>query len=233
VLSISATPTEHRRYAAFTTANGAPCSVMASAVPPVSPVSFVMIVDPVSRRRDVSTTSARSVAAGGNGIAYVTAADLDDDNITDYVYAGDLQGNIWRFDLTNANPALWAASASPLFTTPGGQPITHPGDRRVGACEYRPATHHDRFWYRPGGDAVDQHQCRDPMRAARRRSSGIWDWNMGDIRTGWNSKGPCNMQVCPLCRPSLRSGPGAICSRSSSRRRTSIYRSREQHCRVL
>ena len=26
------------------------------------------------------------------------------------VYAGDLQGNLWRIDLSNANPALWAAS---------------------------------------------------------------------------------------------------------------------------
>jgi type IV pilus assembly protein PilY1 len=62
--------------------------------------------------------------AGGNGIAYVTPVDLDGDHVTDYVYAGDLKGNIWRFDLTNANPALWAAASTPLFTTPSGQPIT-------------------------------------------------------------------------------------------------------------
>ena len=63
-------------------------------------------------------------ATGANGIAYVTPADLDGDHITDYVYAGDLKGNVWRFDLTSATPSNWAAGAGPLFTTPSGQPIT-------------------------------------------------------------------------------------------------------------
>ncbi len=61
---------------------------------------------------------------GANGIGYVTPADLDGDHITDYVYAGDLHGNVWRFDLTSNNPSNWAAGAAPLFTTQSGQPIT-------------------------------------------------------------------------------------------------------------
>ena len=48
-------------------------------------------------------------AGDNNGIAYVTAADLDGDHITDYVYAGDIKGNVWRFDLTSSDPANWAA----------------------------------------------------------------------------------------------------------------------------
>jgi type IV pilus assembly protein PilY1 len=64
---------------------------------------------------------------GGNGIAYVSPVDLDGDHVTDYVYAGDLKGNVWRFDLTNANPASWAVTTpGPLFKTPAGQPITTP-----------------------------------------------------------------------------------------------------------
>ena len=62
--------------------------------------------------------------ASGNGIAYVTPADLDGDHVTDYVYAGDLHGNVWRFDLTSTDPTQWAAAPAPLFTTPSGQPIT-------------------------------------------------------------------------------------------------------------
>lgn len=59
-----------------------------------------------------------------NGIGYVSAVDLDGDHITDYVYAGDVYGNVWRFDLTSSSPANWAASTfgnsspTPLFTTP-------------------------------------------------------------------------------------------------------------------
>jgi type IV pilus assembly protein PilY1 len=56
-------------------------------------------------------------ATGSNGIAYVTPADLDGDHITDYVYAGDLQGNVWRFDLTSNNASNWAVtSGGALFT---------------------------------------------------------------------------------------------------------------------
>jgi len=168
---------------------------------------FVMIVDPVSAAETFYYIGT-SVAAGGNGIAYVTAADLDDDNITDYVYAGDLQGNIWRFDLTNANPALWAASASPLFTTPGGQPITtqvivasvpaNTGPPRImidfGTGQVvTPLTNTSAATYASGAQAL----------------YGIWDWNMGDIRTGWNSKGSVQYASLPALQTIVASGPGA------------------------
>jgi type IV pilus assembly protein PilY1 len=44
---------------------------------------------------------------------------MDLDHIVDYIYAGDLHGNVWRFDVTSSNPASWALSGSvPLFTVP-------------------------------------------------------------------------------------------------------------------
>jgi type IV pilus assembly protein PilY1 len=91
-------------------------------------------------------TSTSPCSSGCNGIAYTTPADLDGDHITDYVYAGDLQGNVWRFDLTSATASNWGVTnvggasinnptgggpgqggggtAAPLFTTKSGQPIT-------------------------------------------------------------------------------------------------------------
>ena len=73
-------------------------------------------------------------ASKPNGIAYVNSADLDGDHVADYLYAGDLQGNVWRFDVTSSNPADWAAStygqssATPLFVAKDSlgntQPIT-------------------------------------------------------------------------------------------------------------
>ena len=57
----------------------------------------------------------------------MAAADLDGDHITDYVYAGDLQGNLWRFDLTSATESAWAVTTGPLFKTPS-RPADH--DRR-------------------------------------------------------------------------------------------------------
>lgn len=62
-------------------------------------------------------------ASNPNGLSTPTAilGDTDDLNV-DFAYAGDLHGNMWRFDLTDANPSNWGATL--LYTTDSGQPIT-------------------------------------------------------------------------------------------------------------
>jgi type IV pilus assembly protein PilY1 len=45
-----------------------------------------------------------------NGLGSVTPIDLDGDVVTDFVYAADLFGNVWRFDLTDADPTKWIVS---------------------------------------------------------------------------------------------------------------------------
>ncbi|HSY07179.1 MAG TPA: PilC/PilY family type IV pilus protein [Steroidobacteraceae bacterium] len=181
---------------------------------------FVMIVDPVSAAETFYYIGT-SAAAGGNGIAFVTAADLDSDNIADYVYAGDLQGNLWRFDLTNANPALWAASASPLFTTPGGQPITtqvivasvpaNTGPPRImidfGTGQVTPFTNTNAATYASGAQAL----------------YGIWDWNLGGA-TGWNTKGSVQYASLPTPQTIVASGP-SLNLQTQSITTTGIYRS--------
>jgi type IV pilus assembly protein PilY1 len=64
-------------------------------------------------------------AASPNGLSGPIAVDTDNDGIADVVYAGDLAGNMWKFDLSAATPGAWnvALSGTPLFST-GGQPIT-------------------------------------------------------------------------------------------------------------
>jgi type IV pilus assembly protein PilY1 len=54
-----------------------------------------------------------------NGLASPTAIDTDNDGDIDVIYAGDLKGNIWKFDVSNANPANWRLATtddSPLYT---------------------------------------------------------------------------------------------------------------------
>jgi type IV pilus assembly protein PilY1 len=64
---------------------------------------YVMTVDQSTGAKTFYYFSTGTTSTA-DGIAYVTAADLDGDHITDYVYAGDLQGNVWRFDLTACSP---------------------------------------------------------------------------------------------------------------------------------
>jgi len=66
---------------------------------------YVMTVNPTSGARTFYYLSTGK--PGSNGIASPSPADYDGDHITDYVYAGDLLGNVWRFDLTSSDPTQW------------------------------------------------------------------------------------------------------------------------------
>jgi type IV pilus assembly protein PilY1 len=53
-----------------------------------------------------------------NGLAAPTAVDTDNDGKIDRIYAGDLKGNVWKFDVSNADPSLWKLSTAanvPLY----------------------------------------------------------------------------------------------------------------------
>ncbi|AXA68969.1 pilus assembly protein PilY [Pseudomonas oryzihabitans] len=57
-----------------------------------------------------------------NGLAAPTVADVDGDLVADYVYAGDLHGNLWRFDLIGSDLKA-NASASAFKVAFGGAPL--------------------------------------------------------------------------------------------------------------
>ncbi|MGD9032336.1 MAG: PilC/PilY family type IV pilus protein [Desulfobacteraceae bacterium] len=46
-------------------------------------------------------------AGSCNGLSSPTPIDVDFDGLVDYVYAGDLNGNLWKFDLTDASASNW------------------------------------------------------------------------------------------------------------------------------
>jgi len=102
--------------------------------------------------------------------------------MTDYVYAGDLQGNVWRFDLTSGSESSWAVTPGPLFKTATGQPITtalvlasgapSSGMQQqlmilFGTGQKNPITNASAATYATGTQSL----------------YGVWDWNL----TGWNS----------------------------------------------
>jgi type IV pilus assembly protein PilY1 len=71
-------------------------------------------------------------SATSNGLSTPVLYDSDGDKTIDFVYAGDLQGNLWKFDLTATTAAGWGVSngGNPLFTARNSsnqvQPITAP-----------------------------------------------------------------------------------------------------------
>lgn len=66
-----------------------------------------------------------------NGLASPTAVDTDNNGTADLVYAGDLSGNLWKFDLSSTDAGQWrvafGTSGTPLpfvANSRGGQAIT-------------------------------------------------------------------------------------------------------------
>ncbi|MEQ1800788.1 MAG: PilC/PilY family type IV pilus protein [Gammaproteobacteria bacterium] len=61
-----------------------------------------------------------------NGLSSATPVDVDGDRITDYIYAGDLKGNMWKFDVTSSDEGEWAIafSGAPLYTACSADPCT-------------------------------------------------------------------------------------------------------------
>lgn len=77
------------------------------------------------------------VSGEDNGLSSVVPVDVDDDRITDVVYAGDLTGNIWKFDLTGNNSNGWGVAygtnrePAPLFTARDASDVAQPITARI------------------------------------------------------------------------------------------------------
>lgn len=54
-------------------------------------------------------------AGPGNGLSSVAPVDYDGDGRTDYIYAGDLKGNLWRFEPSVGSDMQVSFAGAPLF----------------------------------------------------------------------------------------------------------------------
>jgi type IV pilus assembly protein PilY1 len=137
--------------------------------------------------------------SGSNGIAYVAPADLDGDHITDYVYAGDLLGNVWRFDLTSATESSWSVTKNsggtpaPLFTTAAGQPIT--SKLLVTVTPKTAGAQRVLIDFGTGRKFPQSVTVPASFASGAQSLYGIWDWNMAN----WNSRS--SLQLASLAAP--------------------------------
>ena len=109
-------------------------------------VLFVLNIANGALLQHIDTRSGSSTSP--NGLAAAEGVDLDRDGDVDYFYAGDLLGNLWKFDLTDSAPAQWRSAFGtttaplPLFAARSAssavQPITggvsigfNPADRKL------------------------------------------------------------------------------------------------------
>ncbi|MEG2631901.1 MAG: PilC/PilY family type IV pilus protein, partial [Comamonas sp.] len=95
----------------------------------------VLLIQYLDGARELKTLVAATTGdnAASNGLSAPRLVDIDGNGTPDIVYAGDLRGNLWKFDIGAADPGLWntAFSSRPLYSavyTAGNsssvQPIT-------------------------------------------------------------------------------------------------------------
>ncbi|MDF0604806.1 PilC/PilY family type IV pilus protein [Neisseriaceae bacterium TC5R-5] len=164
---------------------------------------FIMMVNPTSGAitfYEYSTgygaSQDPSAASTPNGIYQTTAVDLDGDSITDYIYAGDLFGNVWRFDVTNSNPTQWGVSsyggsAKPVFATPASaatssaSAILRPITTKINVGSITASATNPRVMlYFGTGQKIPFTTTSSSIYASGSQAFyGVWDWNM----SGWNS----------------------------------------------
>jgi type IV pilus assembly protein PilY1 len=75
-------------------------------------------------------TRISTLTGGGNGLSGVVAVSSANNGVADLIYAGDLAGNLWKFDLSSTDSTQWkvaygsSGNPKPLFSTASGQQIT-------------------------------------------------------------------------------------------------------------
>jgi len=78
-----------------------------------SAVLFIINLETGAIIRTIDT-----LATGDNGLATPALWDADNDGKADYVYAGDLKGNVWKFDLKDKDSTKWKLAFSDSTPTP-------------------------------------------------------------------------------------------------------------------
>ncbi len=142
-------------------------------------VLYIVDLETGNLIRKLSTTA--GTVGTPNGLATPTLVDYNGDLVVDIVYAGDLLGNMWKFDVSNANPAQWdsdyksGANPRPLFTAEANQPITTQAQ-----VAYHPDGR-DGFMVYFGTGQYLEIDDNSPTGQATQAFYGIWDKNESSL----------------------------------------------------
>jgi type IV pilus assembly protein PilY1 len=83
----------------------------------------VLLVQYLDGARELTRLVADSTLTQGNGLSAPRLVDVNGDGRMDVVYAGDLRGNLWKFDLTSSNPTNWGVANWSTGSTVPCKPI--------------------------------------------------------------------------------------------------------------
>ena len=115
----------------------------------------------------------------GNGLSTPLVLDQDGDYIADYVYAGDLKGNLWKFDLTGSL-ASWSSAFGPggiprpLFQAVDSSGVAQPITERPAVSRHPVSGITGNMVYVGTGRYIDNGD-KSPPASPTQTFYGIWD----------------------------------------------------------
>jgi type IV pilus assembly protein PilY1 len=138
-----------------------------------------------------------------DGIAFVTPVDLNGDHTTDYVYAGDYFGNVWRFDLTSRSTAGWHTttySGGPLFSAVNAHGAAQPITTKLLVVSVPGVSAGPRIMveFGTGASITDAQQAPNTTDAGVQSLYGVWDWKFDHWNTLTNDAGVSAFQYDTL-----------------------------------
>lgn len=124
-------------------------------------------------------TTISTNVGGCNGLSTPALVDINFDGIVDYVYAGDLKGNLWKFDLTDTNPENWkiaygtSDNPKPLFQAKNSQGISQPITSKPDVFKHCLLDHDGYIVIFGTGSYLTNGDTRS---IDQQTVYGIWDW---------------------------------------------------------
>ena len=110
----------------YNSANGSPVLLIQSLTETGMPLYMVVATPATPATCGATASSTAPDYCTGNGLSGPRVVDVDGNGTADIVYAGDLQGNLWKFDISSTDSTQWkvAYGGKPMFTAvgPTGQP---------------------------------------------------------------------------------------------------------------
>lgn len=105
------------------------CATIAAQAPQYSnkaPYSALFVLDAETGKviAELKTPDLSSQGVYSFGLATPVLGDYDNDQVDDVAFAGDAEGNLWRFNLKDADPSNWTVTLAYQAPTQGLQPIT-------------------------------------------------------------------------------------------------------------
>lgn len=83
----------------------------------------LIFINPLTGQKMGEISTGAGDSKNPNGLSSVTTVDVDLDGLVDFAYAGDLEGNLWKFDMTSAG-GVDGYKVEKLFRTKDNAAIT-------------------------------------------------------------------------------------------------------------